>query len=70
MGKVIASYLARITLREPSDLAHGKSTFDPPTIARLEEGVKHGVESIEGTVRETDGPDWYEVNVTAERTDR
>lgn len=36
MGKVIASYLVRVTLREPDDLEVGEDIQEAPTIATLE----------------------------------
>ena len=68
MGKIVASYLIKVTLREPDlfdapppggDMYPPKEVADPPTIATVEEGVA-ALFSVGGLT----------VNATAERTDR
>lgn len=60
-GKVIASYLVRIVLREPDALDEGDTPDDPPTIAVLEDKLLEAI---------LDGDFNGSATVTAERTDR
>lgn len=60
MGKIVATYHIKVTLREPDEDGGEPSTepTPPPTIATVEEGVA-ALFSIGG----------LEANATAERTD-
>ncbi len=50
MGKIIASYLVRITLREPDDLEDGEPTPEPPTNAALAELITEKLGDISANV--------------------
>lgn len=60
MGKIVASYLVRITLREPEDLGEGEQVQPAPTLDALARYVATALEDNQAN----------DVNVTAERVDR
>jgi hypothetical protein len=59
VGKIIATYMAKITLRESDSKPSARIPPPPPTIAEIEALIVDAV-----------GTDIVDVNVTAERTDR
>ena len=52
-GRVIATYVVRITLREPDDLAEGESVAPAPTVQAVEDAIESQLviirEAAEGT---------------------
>lgn len=58
MGKVVASYLVKVTVREPDGLAAGLEV-ERPTIEELEDWIHRDLEARTEVV----------VHVSAERTD-
>ncbi len=65
MGKILATYLVKVTLREPDDLGPDEEVRKAPTIDEMTLAVQRGIDGAQTN----DGPRWYDVNATAERTD-
>lgn len=62
MGKVVATYNVKVTLREPDGLPETTSAQEPPTISRVEQFVSDAFLDMVGD-------DLHVSTVTAERTD-
>lgn len=61
MGKIVATYHVKVTLREPDGLPdEGSEVEAPPTVAEIEGRVMAGIAEKLGELT---------VNATAERTD-
>jgi hypothetical protein len=60
VGKIVATYLAKITLREPDDLLEGEKVDPAPTITELTTVIENALETSQANLP----------SVTAERTDR
>lgn len=67
MGKVVATYLVRVTLREPDGLE--EQLGPPPTVTQLEQGILELLEVPGDWGVATNLAGDFEVHVTAERTD-
>lgn len=67
MGKVVATYLVRVTLREPDGLE--EQLGPPPTVTQLEQGILELLDERRvWDLAPQLGSQW-DVHVTAERTD-
>jgi hypothetical protein len=60
VGKIVATYLAKITLREHDDLLEGEEVQPAPTITELTTVIENALETSQANLP----------SVTAERTDR
>lgn len=61
MGKIVATYLVKVTLREPDDLPEDAVVEEPFTNDEIVAMVKNGIAEKLGELT---------VNATSERTDR
>lgn len=67
MGKIVATYLVRVTLREPDGLE--EQPGPPPTVTQLEQGILELLELRVCDLAPQLGSQQWDVHVTAERTD-
>lgn len=65
MGRVVATYITRITLREPEDLAAGDVVAQPPLLEALDEAIEKLLRSAPAKGKRI--PD---VHVSSERVDQ